>query len=1059
MVDEHISYNLSIDGNIFSCPTHITIGNHNGKLAFGGVVKWGERKLSDVMTESNTKLPEEAQSLVNSMLPDCYPSELAVLYQHSTLVVGLHDENTYFKLAKTSNNTAVLFAFHHMNNNEILTGKNLATQIKLILKEVADFFGIDQFIMYAQAGEQSLLPKMLEKTIQMKQLPNSLQASKILTYAELNFDKDSIFCKGIRTLFGIESTEFYVGISKGSIACMIMLPQIQTRFIESQDLCIFLEFGRELAFLLRGSFEFPYLSGMTFRVNCGIKSTVFRIEALAQVEKAIQLFGPFAIGDTCLMIEVGSSLAFGLYSSLYIGAIQLFGAVMLKESGGIVYPTLLSAATSDLSIPSLVDNLLGEHIPGIEALDFISIQGLPFQEMNAFSMDYVKEKNVTAIVSKFNSEIKSEFLKLDENQVQIRPYGQGADLADLKRMRHYYINQNGKIQLSAQFYYASEHTTLGNYIVERGFFICGVIEIFDKRFEALFSFRESEGILAYAKIPALNLGFLSVGASKFQMDNNTSLPISKDSLLAQFVNPEQEGMVFFLSAGKKEISFYFDGHVTILGLFRVDTRIIYMNRKIALDFYTNIGGLLQVSLHLLVDYASFSTGNFEFSFMLDTSGLTEKLTAVTQKIDAAIEKLKNKIEDAKKQIDRAQLQVNELYGQIAEFDRRIEECSQAIRNASWWKKVFVAIAKGLEIGAYEVAKAGIYIAIGLANAALEVAKGILNLSGVIGEAVLNAVNQVIKGAMSLFYINYIKLEAKADLKSQYFNAEIDIVVLGKKYNFKKQIGKNQLEKDPTGALSESINEEISSDMEHIEEGTFRSSWRKHEHKQYTLEQNSQKLSDGNRHLEASINLMQFMQARYVEHLNMSLEECDEMNVSLIKAFDQVENILRTGIQTGHVAALGNAMGGLKRSVASQEAKGITREGELSEIKALIAEYDMARGFYDEVLESVKSVQKYRKEFEGHHNKIYQKIKEESMSIDPDKEQMAKVILELEEKVYEIFPVTRGGKDIINISREVAIQKCFIEAEEKLGLEPDRKVLVMRSRSRKGDYHNRISEIE
>ena len=144
------------------------------------------------------------------------------------------------------------------------------------------------------------------------------------------------------------------------------------------------------------------------------------------------------------------------------------------------------------------------------------------------------------MVSRFNAAITSDALRLEEGQVQISPFGEGVDLADQKRMRHYYIDSKGNLQLAAQFYVAMENTALGNYTVERGYFICGVVEIFKQRFEVLFSFRESEGMLAYAKIQAFDLGFLRVGPSKSQKSSSTAMPIAKGSLLAQFVNPSQE---------------------------------------------------------------------------------------------------------------------------------------------------------------------------------------------------------------------------------------------------------------------------------------------------------------------------------------------------------------------------------------------------------------------------------------------------------------------------------------------------------------------------------------
>lgn len=240
------------------------------------------------------------------------------------------------------------------------------------------------------------------------------------------------------------------------------------------------------------------------------------------------------------------------------------------------------------------------------------------------------------------------------------------------------------------------------------------------------------------------------------------------------------------------------------------------------------------------------------------------------------------------------------------------------------EKAFVAIGKGLEIGAYEVAKAGIYTAIGLATAALQVAKGILSISDKVGEGVLKAVNAVISGAMSLFYINYIRLDAKANLSEQYFMAEIDFVVLGKQYNLSKKIGKAAMEQNSADALSSAINEHIDSDINHMEEGSFRRMRRSYQAEEYNLEESSRQLDQAKEHFISSIQLMKSMQNTYVEELQIPLEECDEMNISMIQALDQVENVLKTGVKAGNVAALGNAMGGLKRSVLAQEKRALKK---------------------------------------------------------------------------------------------------------------------------------------
>lgn len=1052
MKDTHISYGLTADGFLFSCSTHIVILNNNGGLAFAGKIQWGERYLSDIIKESEADLSEHSKSILDAMLPKCNPKEIYVSYYDKILMAGLQERGIQFKLAKSADNIAILLVLKRNDISKINSDKTFIKEIKKLLDEISSFLGIQEIVLYVQAKKNSLLPYMI-KNSWTNQIPQNVMSGNMLMYSNINFEGDSVLCQGIRLLFGIKETSLYIAMADSSLSAAINLPEIDTKYIKSQNLYMQIQTGSQLQFYLKGTFIFPYLKNVEFNIDCGIKQTSFRIEAEAKIENPIELFGPVKLKDTCLMMQLGAEFEFGLYSSIFIRNLGFFGAIILKESAGTIYPTLLSAAISDLSLPILADNILGQHINGIEALDFIKIQGLTFQKMSNFPIEKVKNKDVNAIVEQFNREVTSEMLRLEPTQVQITPFGQGADVTDLKRMRHYYISNNGSIKLSAQFYYATEDTTFGKFMIEKGIFICGVIEILGKKFEALFSIRESEGILAYAKIPAIDLGFIKIDASEYQQ--KSALPIPENSPLAQFVNPKQEGMVFYLSAGKSGVSFYFDGSIEILRMYQVDARILYINKYISVDAHLQLYGLFQVSLHLLVDYSNFLSGNFEFSFLFDTAGLTQKLTAVTDKIDGAVQRLRDKFDNANREIDRAQRNVNELYSQIDELNRRIENCNRDIRNASWWKRVFVSISKGIEIGMYEAAKAAVYVSIGVATAALNVAKGVLSLSDKIGESFLNAVNSVIKGAMSLLYINYIRLDAKASLSEQYFNAEIDFVVLGKNYNIKKLIARNSLENNPTGALSDSINSEISGDLDNIEDGSYRSSWSKYSFKQYTVEQNKRKLIQAKQQLESSVDFMKSMQNIYMENMNVSMEECNEMNTSLMYAMNDVESILLAGVQSGNMSVLGNAMGGLKRSVAYQEKKDMFRGGELSKAKALIDEYDAARDLYDNMLDSIKTVQRFQREIENYNDRMMKKTHDINTQR-PTENQMKKVLCDVEKKMYEIFPVNRSSADFINISKESLIQNSFKRAEEKIGTYSDREVLAMRNRSRKGDYHDRLN---
>lgn len=1059
MKQEELSFHIAADGKVLQYPARIMIGSHDGKLMFCGKIHWSGEKLSDSLEVIGDTMAERFRSYVDDLLPTRYPGELTVYYENGLMEFGFRESSLYFKMAKAGDGTALLFAFQLPDRGDL--GQE-SSALQKVLKTVAGFFGIREFMFYAQTGGRWLLPELAPDSAGVSQVPAEIRDCNFMAYSHIVMEGDSVFVKAVRTLFGLKETEVFLGAGRQKFLCMIRIPSFQTAYMKSSDMYMLVELGSRPAFVIKGSFLFPMVPGMKFTVDCGVRENEFALEAFAKMKDPVPLFSIFSIGDTCLMIRVSSGLTFGMYTNLYIRKIGLFGAVMLRIQGSAVVPELLSAAISDFSIPVLMDNLLGRHLDGIEALGFIRLKGLPFSALSPFQPSLVQNRDIDGIVAHFNAEVSSSSLHLDASQVQITKFEDGVDVTDLKRMRHYYLDASGHLKLMAQFYYAAQNTRLGNYTVERGIFICAVIEIFGKAFEVLFSFREGEGLLAYARIPEINLGFLRIGASQFSRSSNAAFPIAQDSVMAQFVDPRSDGMVFFLSADRREISFYFDGMVDFLSLFRADARIIFSRGYISLDIRTILLGIFQITLQLRVAYQNFSSGQFAFCLTLDTTPLTEKLTGVIRSIDQAVQKLRNKINDATREIDRAQAHVNELYREIDRFNRKIEACRQEIRNAGWFSRIFVSIAKGIEIGAYEVAKIGIYTAIGVATAALQVAKKVVEFSGKLGEGVLKAVKGVIQGAMSLFYLNYIRLSAQANTGQDRggnisFQAEIGFVALGKTYQLSRSISSGNLGASGAGAFDGVIQERLQGDLNNIENGAFRSNWQKYRHENYTTMQHCKRLDQAKAHLDSSVAMMTRMQKIYLDEFQTPLEEFDAMNVSLMDALDQAGNTLDTGARAGDVSQLANSMGGLKRSVAYQEKQGTFRDGELAETKELIAEYDEARLLYDKVVSGAEKIQKHKDRLEK-----YQEITRERSSqscgdclVNGTDGDMAGVLTQVEKEMYQCFPVDRSGTDLINLSREPLIQEYFAEAEEELGVTPPPEIQAMRSRSRKGSYRSRL----
>ena len=505
------------------------------------------------------------------------------------------------------------------------------------------------------------------------------------------------------------------------------------------------------------------------------------------------------------------------------------------------------------------------------------------------------------------------------------------------------------------------------------------------------------------------------------------------------------------------MTFYLDGRIELLSILYFETRIIFCKGLISIDVRFNWLAIFDVSIHLKVNYQDFNRGGFEFRLVIDTSKLAEKLKAVQESINRAIDRLRDKIKNATREIDRAQAHVNELYGQIDSLNRKIEDCKRSIRNAKWWKKAFVAIAKGIEIGAYEVAKAGIYVAIGVATAALQVAKAAVQLAGKVGEGVMKAVNAVIQGALSFFYINRLELYGKANMSEQEFRASIEFVALGKTYRYETKMGHSALKSDAAGAVSGNMNGQMKNDLDHIEDGAFRSNFRRYSHETYTIEEQCRRLAGAREQMKSSTRLMRSMQEAYIREFSEPMSDFDQMNQEYMNALDCVGGILSTGEQAGDVKALSGSMGGLKRKITLKEKEGVFRDEELSELKDVIRNYDQAKLLYDEVKKSMSAVESQRKQMLAYAELQKQKTGEQKQkkALSAAEGSMERVLNKTEEAMYRSFPVDRSGKNYINLSREGLIHQYMDEARQEFGARASENVRVMRNRSRKGRYDSRL----
>ncbi len=1054
-----ISINLLLEGEMLGNSAQIALGKQNNELFFGGQIQIEKYGGSELLQVVDGQISEHVEEIINVLMPSNLSGDFRIVYYKNLLIISAQGTGVICKVAKYDSSIALLFGFRA---NEMRASSSVMIQM---LSAMANFFCIEEFFVYVQKGNHWILPKIFnDKDINISVL-EKFSGYDLMCYTHLQFSNTDFIGKAMRTLFQITDVEVAVvaklQTSMTEVRGILNLPEIRTSVIESKNL--YLEIGSvgaksaQLSFLLVGEFVFPFVKNMVFHVDCGLNAGAFEFEAYATTEYPVTIAGPLAIGDTCISVRVSTGVTIGMYTTLYIGELQCASALMVLVSGSVVSLQLVSAAISDISIPILVRNIVGKDIEGIEALDFIKIKGLPFTDRIKYSQEELARIDTNEIVEVFNKGVNNDSFALESSQVKITPFGSGVDITDLKRMRHYYINASGNLQLTAQFYYAALKTKLGGYTVEPGTFVCGVIEIFGKEFEVLFVTNQNDGMMAYAKIPSMDLGFIKIESSSYKQDQQENVVLSSDNALTQFIDLNKDGVVFFLSVFEENVSFYLDGKVTLLGIYTLDARIIFCAGLISVDFQLDYLQLFKLSVHIKVSYENFFQGAFELSIRLDTSGLAEKMSAVTKKIDAAIQRVRKKIDNAKQEIARAENHVNGLYGEINSYNNRIQKCKKEIKGAKWWKRGWVAMVKGIEIGCYEVAIAGIHVAIGLAKAALQVARGVVSISGMVSETVMKAVSGLIQGALSLFYIQQIELTTSASMKGANFLASIRCVVLGKQYNMSKTIGRTGFSSSPVDTLSETISTEIDSDLSHIEDGSYRSNWRKYKGTTYTIEENSEQLVQASVYLNSSINLMQEMQEAYQEEFDIPLEEADEMNVSILQALDSANSVLQTGLQAGNVKEISSAMGGLKRSYNARKKKGIFRDSELAQMKEVIDSYDKAKELYNQTANMTYTIQKHQRKIEilGEKAEEVRVAHSEHLIPEEPRGDICKVVDRVEARMYQEFPVNQTYSGYINLSKEPEIIHILEETDVEIKREPSQTIRNARSRSKKGKYTNRL----
>lgn len=774
-----------------------------------------------------------------------------------------------------------------------------------LIKKAMEFTCIDNFFFYLASGRQPVdigrLLKPFDKSNKNETIipPAKLFNGGFCLYANYEFSatRGGILDEFLGKLLGIKSLAFFAGKDKNDTAYFALsLPRLSNVILSVEDLILKFAAGKkDTYFEVSGALTLSAVPEMRFALDCILSPERVMLSAAFVPKEFVKLIGDFYLGDTVLTIGYDKGLMIGILGEVHLRALYLFGAVQFS-CGGVPNVQMISLATGKLTISSLVENVAGLKISGLEMLDdILCVDYFKFDFEENFTIDWFESGDIAKIVSFFNDHITSYDLRLWENYAAIKkePRGGGYYLTDKYRMRHYYVKSDGSLSLCPQFYYSDieEELKLPNGMtVSAGIFFCAKISVF-KIFsiKVLFSFRPNEGALAFGMLSEIDLGIIKISSSDFE-EKDHPIRLPKDSALRQFLDLSTKGVVFFLQMSANETSFYFDGMFSIAGILKCQARLFYEKDFVSVNAESMLCGM-RTKLSIAASYRDFNTAGFSIAVSFDTYELEEKLDEVKKRLTKAIEACRKKIHDADRSLEDAKIKVRKLYGEIDVLRGKVDACRNRLKGMSWWKKIFWAPIIGCEIAGLEIAMAAIRAAIAIAEAALTVAQAAVRFVGTLGVGVLQLVYGVIDSVTSLFFIRKLEAIMSADVNKLYMELGIEFVALGKEYNYKWSVKKELMQDTKRGhdELSGKMLYKMDSDLSELEKGVVSSTQQMDQYANVEgyFEQPA-KISDAAAVLDRNAQMTSFIQNAYIDEFGEEPPDFDEMNAMLLENIGVIE---------------------------------------------------------------------------------------------------------------------------------------------------------------------------
>lgn len=655
MSKEYMNSSLNMEGELCGVKTTLLAGCIEDELLFSAEVEITKDSLKELLKLFGSVTKEKVGDYVE-LLNDF---EVKALFAHSNQQTMLEVRTEALKFLAYDGKQGKLVAFALLPQ-EIINGEN--DSLAQVVKKVMYVFGIHSFT-FLYRNTNINCSELYKAYSYLPEVPPIIEGSLLLSTA-FRFDEVAKypFTDAMRTIFGINQMDIFVGLGGKQVSCALLVPDIENALLSCQNIVIYTQFGsNNVKFQMAGAIGLSCFPGLKFYVNAEFTLTNVSISASTMPTSVYQIPNTkISICNCGLELGFGKSgINIGAMSQINIRNLMWYGALSISYNGTVPMLDMINIAMSEVSVSSLVSNLAGIDSQSVKELDIFTVTAFDINSSGGGKTIDFKTLTDAEIIQAVNNALagmKQEYLLSQDNVSVTRLPGDSAcDVLNTKTMFHYWLNSKGELSFPPQAYYASKHLTIGRYNFDMGVFFAGQLEIFGQKIKVMFSSVNDKGILGYAEVSPIHNSVLIISGSRSEKNRiNPVLGSTSNStleLLTQdFYRNEvtDRPVTLYMDVSKNACNFYIDGHIELCKIFSFDALVYFANKNIRIAVETSYFNLFRASLYLNADYQKMKNLFFEFEVSLDSTGLQNNLKQLTYLLDEAVTKYDKKIHDAQK---------------------------------------------------------------------------------------------------------------------------------------------------------------------------------------------------------------------------------------------------------------------------------------------------------------------------------------------------------------------------------------------------------------------------